>query len=110
MSYKLRNAVALRVALLLMALVVVPPRALGQEKAKSPAALDLRHSRTGFITLFDGQGKDARELFNMMIPEYIKEGDRDAVLEDKRPVRSCFFHVQPSKWEKLKGGRWRMSQ
>jgi hypothetical protein len=94
-SYELRNAVALRVALLLMALVV-PPRALGQEKAKPPAAFDLRNSKTGFITLFDGPGEGARELFNMMIPEYIKAGDRDAVPEDKRPVRSCFFHVQPS--------------
>jgi len=89
---------------------VAPPRALGQEKAESPAALDVGHSKNGFITLLDGPGKGAREMFNMMIPEYIKEGDRDAVPEDKRPVRSCFFHEQPSKWEKLKGGRWRMSQ
>src|SRR5258708_4271773 len=110
MSYTLRIAVALEVALLWTALVVVPPPALGQEKREPPAAFDLRHDRKGFITLVDGPDHGARELFNMMIPEYIKLGDRDAVPEDRKPLRSCFFHVQPSKWEKLEGGRWRMSQ
>lgn len=109
MLYKLRNVVALGVTLLLMALLV-PPIALGEEQTTSPATFDLRHSNRGFITLFDGPGADAHELFNMMIPEYIKIGDRDAVPEDKRPVPSCFFHVQPSKWEKLENHRWRMSQ
>jgi hypothetical protein len=108
MSYKLGSAIALRMTLL--SIIVVRPITVGQENAKEPTAFDIRHNKTGFITLFDGPGVDARELFNMMIPEYIKTGDRDAVPEDTRPVTSCFFHRQPSKWEKLENNRWRMSQ
>jgi hypothetical protein len=110
MSNKLRDAVALGATLLGMALLVAPPAALAQEEAKPRAAIDLRHSTNGFIVLCDGPGEAARPLFNMMIPEYIKTGDRDAVPEDKKPRRSCFFHVQPSEWKKLAGDRWRMSQ
>ncbi|MBI3875996.1 MAG: hypothetical protein HY300_08575 [Verrucomicrobia bacterium] len=72
--------------------------------------LQVRHNNDGLITLFDGSGEKAQPIFNMLIPEYIKVDGVDAVPEHKKPRGGCFFHTQPSKWEKLGDNRWRMSQ
>src|ERR1700733_4433215 len=76
----------------------------------STPPLQLRHNNSGLVTFFSGSGENARRLFNMMIPEYIKDNGRDAVPPNKMPVGGCFFHNQPSKWENLGKNQWRMSQ
>ena len=74
-------------------------------------ALDIRRPRPdrAYIHVYDRPGPAARPQFSMLLPEFIRTDAGDVVPVDKRPVRS-YLHMQPTRWEDLGAGRWRMTQ
>ena len=58
-------------------LIAVP----GDAFAPKRAPLDLRQNGNGFIHVLDGPGADARQVFSMMVPEYIKVDSVDAAVD-----------------------------
>ncbi|MCH2211101.1 MAG: hypothetical protein MK110_07350 [Fuerstiella sp.] len=82
--------------------------------AKSRSSTTALHIRrpdpnAAYVYVYSGPGTADRPLFEMLLPEYIHNDGREILAAEKRPVHS-YYHMQPTDWEDLGNGRWRMTQ
>jgi hypothetical protein len=88
-----------------------PPDGRAKGIATKTKTMHVRFPGTdvAYVHVYDRPGSGAGPLFSLLLPEFIRNDGVNIIPVDKRPVRS-YMHMQPSKWEDLGRGRWRMTQ
>ncbi len=74
-----------------------------------PLHIRLPAPTSAYVFIYSGPAAADRPLFEMLLPEYIHNNGKEIVPTEKRPVYS-YYHMQPTDWVDLGGGRWRMTQ